>query len=1046
MTPEGNIPIEQYIAYKPGKDGIPVPIFPQYQQQPASSKPMGRLSRPLSGLFNKDKDKEKDHDLTTPVTPPATGVSTSSGSTKVSSVGQSTAPSTPASSINAQQTKGNTVSHATPPNNEHRVSSKPSFMDLQQSLLGRFTPSPGSAHSTSPTPQTTDKKHKEDTTKKGSSKREKIRRWLSRRSDSGHRLHATISAEELGQAGELILPSNSSIESMRTRDIDLRSRASAESLQSNQDAPQRPKMVAREEKSPLLMRASKEDLNRSTPGLGFYPVKNLVEMDSEDESIGIRSPKRKSKMMNFGEGPSMIPLPVSKYAPSAGLSTILSAGTSASGSPTKSGSQSPAATQLPRPILHSPTSRSKAMKYGNLANDGNATIRPRLQRVRKASGALAEARVGIDASGTGFVTRPRSNSLPTLAGMSLDSDDEDSERGPNRNASRIPNKGKEKAKVDTESPAEAKTIDKPAVTPKEPEDEAPSSIEAIPGPEEIPLPTSPAITSPSINPLTSTMTAPVTSPVLSPVTPPNFSTVESEQPEVTTELEQWELKNEESSVADKRRSFESVVSNVSSGWTTDEEQSDNNRKATGITNIAPGAVTIGSTTEQQLKEQQEKMERVTKEVELVREQAEAVVRRAADRVASTTSGLEEQEMDQEEEEEEVKEEQMEKRDKETEQQIARTPVVSPVLAEALPFSPSKLPTSPKKSGREMRVESLDQLLEKMEDSRLESYLSPRLVPLPKESEQDVVEMQERDEEDEMSESVGLVGTKVAGSVLLDSPITSQILESTEADEETEEDEVVKDENKHDEDMKSDAKRHVVLTSSATQTDLPSPPPTPPSAAPEHAIPSSSTQTVSHPALEAILPTHLQGAALSAEFKAEVLQFLAEKIPSLVAETAVRKRSRTSKTRKISEISKVEEPGSEESQEPSTDEEVLATALKGKHTDRSPSIVTGAKLIGGTTSTSDVAATPIANGETKEAAPLSLTMVQPHQSTYLVYYPPLQKWLFRAFTLGMFIATIIVPLRFYLYLLHEHHECGFKENYLCLCGPECACWIFLPESC
>ncbi|KAF8416112.1 hypothetical protein EV426DRAFT_448661 [Tirmania nivea] len=351
MTPEGNIPIEQYIAYKPQFDenGNLIPFTIPQPPPPPPLKPdpkrenMGRKALSFDGfsrLRGGDKDKGKSKDRSgghddhgeVPVTPPATALSHSSSSTKNSSnLGQSTGPSTPASSIGGNQaTKGTVpVSLQTPPGmiefeRKHSKSKNSSLTDLGQSLLGRFSSghhssSPGSTHSNdrdvSPTAEKESKKLKKlrekekekekekDKDASGGpdrkpSKRDRIRKIFGRRSgsDGGSGLQSTISAEDLTH-GEYLLPSNSSIGSMEPRDIDLRSRPSAESLASNFDVSPKPKMVAREERLSLTGGRSREELRhmRSTSTGSFWPARNIVDLDEvdSDEEVGKKGNEKK---------------------------------------------------------------------------------------------------------------------------------------------------------------------------------------------------------------------------------------------------------------------------------------------------------------------------------------------------------------------------------------------------------------------------------------------------------------------------------------------------------------------------------------------------------------------------------------------------------------------------------------------------------------------------------------------------------------------------------------------------------------------------------
>ncbi|KAF8446858.1 hypothetical protein BGX38DRAFT_1192694 [Terfezia claveryi] len=203
-------------------------------------------------------------------------------------------------------------------------------------------------------------------------------------------------------------------------------------------------------------------------------------------------------------------------------------------------------------------------------------------------------------------------------------------------------------------------------------------------------------------------------------------------------------------------------------------------------------------------------------------------------------------------------------------------------------SPKPLPTSPKTTpvsvkiipAREVPVESLDKVLEEMETGTSESYLSPRLAPLPSTNEAeeeskrgDKVEEAEKekggevaaeeeqadDEEEYDSDEEGSViyrSEKIAGSVTLESsPSTSSVYdhpihrsrelgvvsgpEDEYEEEGTEEDEMEAAEEEHNEKKYEKAediaekqeqqveKRKVEFCTVATQTDYLSPPPTPP---------------------------------------------------------------------------------------------------------------------------------------------------------------------------------------------------------------------------
>ncbi|RPB27965.1 hypothetical protein L211DRAFT_475841 [Terfezia boudieri ATCC MYA-4762] len=375
MTPEGNIPIEQYIAYKPQFDenGNPIPFTipqppppPPLKADPKREK-MGRKALSFEGfarLRGSDKDKDKPKDRSEdhgelPVTPPATALSHSSSSTKNSSnLGQSTGPSTPASSIGGNQaTKGTVpIPVTTPPGmiefeRKQSKSKNSSLTDLGQSLLGRLSSghhssSPGSTHSNDrEASQTVEKeskklkkarekekkeKDKDKDTSGGPdrkpSKRERLRKIFGRSSgsDGGSGLQSTTSAEDL-MHGEDLLPSNSSITSIEPRDIDLRSRPSAESLASNFDISPKPKMMAREERLSLYGGKSREELRhmRSTSMGSFLSARNIVhidEIEGDEEEVGkkdnnkevVEEPKQQDQQVQAAPPPSApAPAPIS---------------------------------------------------------------------------------------------------------------------------------------------------------------------------------------------------------------------------------------------------------------------------------------------------------------------------------------------------------------------------------------------------------------------------------------------------------------------------------------------------------------------------------------------------------------------------------------------------------------------------------------------------------------------------------------------------------------------------------------------------------------
>ncbi|KAI5787729.1 hypothetical protein DFH27DRAFT_528157 [Peziza echinospora] len=325
MTPEGNIPIEQYIAYKPqlNKDGSPVPYTPPSQYQPggssnasnmAPSKLFEGIRRPKSFMgLNRDKDKDgksskdKDGKERNP-TPPATATSnSSSGITRFSSQGQSTAQTTPASSIMHHKSRSvsniETLPTIARPTPHHSITTgnNASYTDLSHSQSGRYSPAGSSAHSIHSIDQ---EGTKDDKIKRGKSKREKLRKFFRRSDgsasmmiDGGH--SANVSAENLASSGEVIFSSKNSTGS---RDIEIRSRRSSESLNSN-GGTSRPKLLPREERSALFLKTSREDMGRSNSRMGYYPARGLADLDSEDDEIP--SPEQKSPAMSEEPSPDV---------------------------------------------------------------------------------------------------------------------------------------------------------------------------------------------------------------------------------------------------------------------------------------------------------------------------------------------------------------------------------------------------------------------------------------------------------------------------------------------------------------------------------------------------------------------------------------------------------------------------------------------------------------------------------------------------------------------------------------------------------------------
>ena len=1048
-----------------------------------------------------------------------------------------------------------------------------SLTDLSQSLLGRFTPSPGSSHNStnsSPTAHLTDKKKKdrfkdkEDGPKREPSKRERFKRLFSRKSDGGASLNATMSAEDVTHR-EGMFASNSSVESLQARDVDLRSRGSIDSLKSlkSTDIP-KPKLLARDERIPLHVAKSRDNLrhSRSNSGLGFHPVRNLADLDSEDEptemSSEIRSPKRN------GKDASLIPIPVSRVGPPSGLSSILSAATSASTTPTKRESPTPpasvstsastlsspetptsqprspsppASTQLPRQVLRSPTNKSKAMKYGNLMKDANATIRPRI-KTRKPSAALAERRVGTDETGNGFVVRPRSNSLPTLVGLGFVSDDESlKEKNATRSASGLAQrKGKEKAmdedrrspevkktaklievkvlekpvrqpqnseqeeKVEQkpvegqkqETPVESRKLDTPVFTPHEPEEEfqSPKELgqspkvmhqpEPIQLPNDISLPMSPLTPSPALQ---------------------DFPTLNRKTSLVKSEIDKWEKMRQEKSLGEKRKSFESTVSNASSGWTTDEDQSDIPQKKVGAVNVAPGIVAIGGTTEQLIKAQQEKMDtqqenmdKVAKEVQMVVDEAEAEnkkVNGAALHFAPSMEG-------------------------------EASEIIAPATLEAAQPPKSQM-SSPKATSRQVEVESLEKYLEKVEVGTFQDYLSPRLVPLPFEVEKDdeLLETKEEGGDEDLDESSVFEAKKVAGSILLDSPTTSSLYEQPaenvlpselpvevleeEETEEDEPDEQESEEEERDSDPESEletpesersaekrsikepdqeTKHQVDLCSSATQTELLSPPPTPPPPAIQTRLQTTPalafvptpqigpkptplpTVQIARPPIQgtrmempvlagpsqhqyqgrlAQLPPNLPisaGTSLSPELRNELLEWLNVNFDRIDQERkAQRRRQLSVPKRRVVSGSGVPATIESESEEDDMSEYAFSTpdaaisppsvaetnATQIRHRPRAPSVRSNHTITS-------------VNPRGINANNNTTTQTVIMQTHYVTAYVPTQSkpgrsyyWVWVVVLSAVFLGFL---LRYYYQRQKEHlYECGFPEEYVTICLPQ-----------
>jgi len=1258
---------------------------------------MGRKALSFDGFSrlrssDKDKDKSKDrgggHDDhgEVPVSPPATALSHSSSSTKHSSnVGQSTGPSTPTSSIGGNQVTKGTVSVTTPPGmiefeRKHSKSKNSSLTDLGQSLLGRFSSghhssSPGSTHSNdrdaSPAAEKEskklkkarekekEKKEKDKDTSGGPdrkpSKRDRLRKMFGRRSgsDGGSGLQSTISAEDL-MHGEYLLPSNSSIGSMEPRDVDLRSRPSAESLASNFDISPKPKMVAREERLSLHGGKSREELRhmRSTSTGSFWPARNIVDLDevgSDEEEVGrkgnkeeagvekkeavepkqeeptqrdqqdqaappapisipasapptsepspaameIGSPKRKGPRI-MGSMESMIPIPNKSIRRVGSMSTgslgnIISANTSTtsinttastpstpskaksrsqsistpikdrsfSTSTSKDRSQSPATTStsnsttstsptkrtLPRPVANltpskllnqSPganSAKSKAMKYGSLIDDANATIRPRIHKARKPSAALTEM-VGSDEMMGG---RGRSNSLPSgkRSGYNSEESGEESSGGEIKRRSvsgMVVDKGKQKGVVKMEPLGEVKTpmtppppngeglekkqmeekveeeaeekaaemVEKMEVTPlpapevspvpstpvealpkeqekvveepaaqqqvaalgveepeyemidhptqatpplekeekeernaPEPEVESKVQVEVNPTPEEVALPMSPTPLSPVVLPMSPT-TVPI-SPIhpttdflfpalnMEPSLPlqgsedahaikkkpsltlqDDFPTLNRKPSLVKQEIDKWEKMVQETTSSsskdeEKRKSFES---NASSGWTTDEDAAPMTVEEKKMVSVEKGVAAMS----EEEKAQQEKVDRVAKEVHLLIDETEKEVRKHVGEVTLPLDDEEEQsgaELYEEEAEEEsapttvvpITPDEIP-----TSPRVVPLPVPLPTSPRSIPTSPRSIPTSPKHTARDMSinsldqilgspktlplspknipaspkattrdipvdsldrllgspktipvslkiiparevpVESLDKVLEEMETGTLESYLSPRLVPLPstdeveEDNEKEVEEAEEEEEEEGEEEqeeeqeeeeydsdeegSVIYRSEKVAGSVTLESsPSTSSVYEhpihrsrelevvsgpedeyEEEGTEEDEMEDIEEEEEGGEEQRKFEKveaivekqqplveKRKVELCTTATQTDYLSPPPTPPPVKDQERTKETTMESAQLLIMAQQSDQQIHAGTengLSEEMKAELLKFLGENLNKL----------------------------------------------------------------------------------------------------------------------------------------------------------------------
>lgn len=809
------------------------------RQRPLSFHGFDRLGRDKDKEKEREKEKEKGKDKDSgdiPVTPP---------------------------SASSEQTKGTTL-QITPPQQDDRKSSKSknsSFVDLSQtlSMFGRFAPSPGSSNSTEGSPtdkRSKPKKEKEIGLERKSSTREKLKRMFGKKSgsDGGSILQSTISAEDLSH-DEFVLPSNTPLDSPGARDVDLRSRPSADSLTSSAEI-SKPRMQAREEKGLLSLRRSREELGhrRSHSGLSY-----MVDVDSSDEGdkkdsalADMKSPKRKPRVM--GPMESMIPVPKGRMGQTgvAGLGTILSASPSANITPVTGTpkSQSPAPMTSPtknpysRPAVRSPTSnKAKAMKYGSLNDEANATIRPRL-KTRKPSAPLA--RIGIDdADGS---VRARSNSLPALASSEESSDSgssgsDDAKQSIRHRKKNEKNKTKGSSSSESDSSESSSSESGKSVILRDTSagvagdtslprlslfteeflsqqgevaasvedsaeeqdrglqiDETPDTLppkEAIQhpemtSPEDILFPgslASPETISgiPSLN--TQLPQSPPPLEGISPPASPIVAQVNYDSPTlnrkpslVKQEINKWEQKLQESltpsQASGKRGSFESTRSNTSSGWTTDEDQLGGSTQQKGMSRRVTSSLDAIGASEEELR-----LERVAKEVHLLIDETEQEVRKHRIGREEVVEHAD-MEMSKDHQGNGLQEELTPTAPVPASPRSVHTPMSSPPSTNGRLDFPSASASegdglaSQKSEFREVPVESLDNVIKEVEIGSLDNHLSPRLIPLPSGSEQELVVSDEvqYDEDDDLEGSVIFEPTKVAGSILLDSPTNSSVYE------------------------------------------------------------------------------------------------------------------------------------------------------------------------------------------------------------------------------------------------------------------------------
>lgn len=1036
---------------------------------------MGR-QRPLSfhgfDRSGRDKDKEKEREREKekekekdPGNPPATPSSESS--------------------IHSEQTKG-TAPQLTPPQQDDRKSTKSknsSFVDLSQSLLGRFAPSSGSSHSTEGSPtdnRNKQKKEKESVLERKPSRREKIKRFMFGKrggSDGGSILQSTISAEDLSH-DEYILPSNTSLDSPGTRDVDLRSRPSADSLTSAVEV-SKPKMQAREEKSLLFMRRSREELGhrRSHSGLAY-----LVDVDSSDEGdkkdaalADVRSPKRKPRVMGSME--SMIPVPKGRAGPTggAGLGTILSASPSANITPVTGTpkSQSPVPSISPtknshsRPTVKSPTSnKAKVMKYGSLNDEANATIRPRL-KTRKPSAPLA--RVGIDdADGS---VRARSNSLPVLA-----SSEESSDSG---------SSSSEDAPLPIMSPSVEEEIslqqdglvsgNGEKVEEHEQDLQADETSDALPLEE---VTQHPEMTPPEDIPLLSSLTSPETTgdipslntelsepSLLSEVILLPESPAASQPPTlnrkpslVQQHIDKFNQLQAPSHVNGKRGSFESTRSNTSSGWTTDEDMQEGSTASCMATSSLD---TVDISKEEELR-QQEKIERTYKEVHQLFDETEQQQVGSLEEVEQLVGR-----------EEVVDHTEINKDHQGKEFQEETSPMSilnSPISSAPEENSTQGIPTPPKSEVREVPVESLDNVIKEVETESLDNHLSPRLIPLPSACEQELIASDEGqyddhdgdddgddggdDDDDDMEGSVIFEPTKVAGSILLDSPANSSVYEhpisrrksqcvdtdvvsepedivsepedvvsehedivpepeinDTETEEDDEEDAVkvekldkrvlVDGNNKG-----IDINKRNIVRSTTTQTDfLPTLPPAPETGA------ETSQATVMESAGNANLAKHW-GGRLSDGQGMEIWNWLAENLERAPEELQRRIRGLGNSGMQSNSISGVGADG-----EQKTESSGITSVVSPLRPANSASTITGF---------ADASPTSTTGRSAKEV------FIVNHQVSYV----GAANWAYWLKILVLFVVVFLLSLRWY-YSIENHHlnECGYAPEFRCACLPE-----------